>query len=305
MKTDKELYKLFSRMPALLFEIADIKAPDTYKMVSITLKEFERRADGFLQPLSIKSPVYFVEFHGYWDDTIYHRMVMEMAAFGAENPKREVRGILFFTHKYFDTKTLPWHTMTESDRNVFKVVYLNDFLDELENADPDHPLVSTFKPYRIEDTDQLQNESKQWYQNIKQSSYSEPEKEAMESVFIRWMQERFANKSYEEVTKMFVELTPLEETRSYKELVSLGEKKGRKEGIKEGRKEGKKEATKRIVAKMIANRFNINTQRISPRLRSLSIADLDDLCDHLFKMKSQDEAFKWINDRKRLLQSRK
>jgi len=96
---------------------------------------------------------------------------------------------------------------------------------------------------------------------------------------------------------MFVELTPLEETRSYKELVSLG--------VKKGREEGKKEATKRIVAKMIANRFNINTQRISPRLRSLSIADLDDLCDHLFKMKSQDEAFKWINDRKRLLQSRK
>jgi len=54
----------------------------------------------------------------------------------------------------------------------------------------------------------------------------DPVKENLESVFSRWMQERFKKLSYEEVIKMFVELTPLENTRSYKELVAIGEKKG-------------------------------------------------------------------------------
>ena len=40
---NKELYKLY------------YKPCDTYKMVSITLKEFERRSDDFLQPTSEKS----------------------------------------------------------------------------------------------------------------------------------------------------------------------------------------------------------------------------------------------------------
>lgn len=47
MKSDKELYKLFSSCPELLFNAANSKPCDTYKMVSITLKEFERRSDGF------------------------------------------------------------------------------------------------------------------------------------------------------------------------------------------------------------------------------------------------------------------
>ena len=40
------------------------------------------------------------------------------------------------------------------------------------------------------------------------------------------------NLSYEEVIKMFVELTPLENTRSYKELVAIGEKKKVEKNVK-------------------------------------------------------------------------
>jgi len=39
---------------------------------------------------------------------------MEMAAYGVENPKRDIRGILAFTHKEIDKKTLPWHELTLS-----------------------------------------------------------------------------------------------------------------------------------------------------------------------------------------------
>ena len=94
MKTDKELYRIFSDYPELLFDIADLQPDDTYEMISITLKGFERRSDGFLQPKSEDSPVYFVELQAYYDDTIYHRTIMEMAAYGVQNPKREFEAYL-------------------------------------------------------------------------------------------------------------------------------------------------------------------------------------------------------------------
>ena len=287
MKTDKELYRLFSSCPDLLFEAGKYKPCDTYEMVSITLKEFERRSDGFLQPSSVNSPVYFVEFQAAWDNTIYHRLIMEMAAYGVENPKRDIRGILVFTHEHIDQKTLPWHELTLSKKEVFKVIYLTNYLEELEKKDPKHPLVSTFKPYRIKDKQSLKKNARKWYSNIQKSSLPSLVKESFESVFTRWMLERFDNLSYEEVTKMFIELTPLEKTRSYKELVAIG------------KKEGKKEATRSLISRMVANKFNINSQRISPRLKALRTKDMVEFADNLFSMNSFEDAFQWIDERKK------
>ena len=109
-------------------------------------------------------------------------------------------------------------------------------------------------------------------------------------VFTQWMQERFASLTYEEVIKMFAELTPLEQTRSYRELVAIGEKRGEKRG--------QDLATRRIIAQLIAKKFNIHIQRVIPRLRSLPIKDVIALSDHLFAMKSFIETFQWIDERK-------
>ena len=299
MKTDKELYKLFAACPELLFEAANCDPGDTYKMVSITLKEFERRSDGFLEPLSDDSPVYFVEFQAYWDDTIYHRLILEMSTYGVENPKRDIRGILVFTDENLDHKTSPWHELTKSEKNVFHVVYLKKYLDELEKKEPNHPLVSAFKPYREENKQELKKNAKKWYRNISESSLPDTVKENFEMVFTRWMQERFVNLSYEEVSKMFVQLTPLEETRSYKELVAIGRKEGKKEGEKEGKKEGNKEGMQKIIARLMARKFNISVQRVSPRLRPLRTKDIEELGEHLLFMDSYEDAFQWINDRKK------
>jgi len=135
----------------------------------------------------------------------------------------------------------------------------------------------------------------------------DPVKESLESVFSRWMQERFKNLSYEEVIKMFVELTPLENTRSYKELVAIGEKKGEKKGEKigekkgekKGKKEGKKEASRQIITRLVTKKFNIKSQRISPRLRSLRTRDMIELADQILFMNSHEDAFQWIDERKK------
>ncbi len=75
MKTDKEFYKLFSADPKRLFELIGDPTQVDYTMKSITLKDLELRVDGFLESDDENEPVYFVEFQGYPDKTIYHRML--------------------------------------------------------------------------------------------------------------------------------------------------------------------------------------------------------------------------------------
>ena len=299
MKTDKELFKLFSVYPELLFEAANLKPKDKYDMTSVTFKEFERRSDGLLEPKSNNEPVYMVEFQSYWDLTIYHRLVMEMAAYGKENPERDIRGILVFTNKNLDKKTLPWHELTNSKKNLFKVIYLEDFLDQLEKKDPNHPLVATFKPYREKNKILLRKNAKKWYQNIHNSFLPTEAKDGFEAVFTRWMQERFVNLSYKEITEMFVELTPLEQTRSYKELVSIGEKRGEKRG----EERGKKKAYGKMLSSTMADKFSTSVHRIAPRLRPLRTKDLEDMWKEIRSMNSLDDAISWISERKNLIKT--
>lgn len=241
MKTDKELYKLFASEPELLFECAGIKISGSYEMKSVTFKEFEQRSDGFLEPDSDKEPVYIAEFQAYKDDAIYHRVIMEMAAYGKIHPGKDVRGIIVFTTSKFDPETMPWHELSKSDKNLLNIVYLDDFLDKLEQQEPDHPLVAVFKPWRIEDTEILRKNAKTWYKNIEKSKLDKDARENFYSVFIRWMQERFKNLKYEEILNMFVEMTPLEETVSYKEIFAKGMADGKTLGKTEGKTEGRYE----------------------------------------------------------------
>jgi predicted transposase YdaD len=60
------------------------------------------------------------------------------------------------------------------------------------------------------------------------------------------MQERFSTLSYEEVIKMFADMTPLEETRSYKEIFAKGEAKGETKGKVKGRYETIREELERL-----------------------------------------------------------
>jgi len=248
MKTDKELYRLFAARPDYLFECAGIKVSGTYEMKSVTFKEFERRSDGLLQPLSDSDPVYLVEFQAYADNTVYHRLVMEMAAYGKEHPDRKIRGILVFTASELDPKTDPWHKLTEAGESL-KVVYLDDFLDKLEKRHPDHPLLAVFSPLRIGDTEVLRRNAGKWRQDIEK----EPDTKARENfvaVFTRWMQERFSNLTYEEVISMFAEITPLEHTVSYKEIFAKGTNHGKTEGKTEGKQEGRYETIREELERL-------------------------------------------------------
>ncbi|KPA09443.1 hypothetical protein MHK_010359 [Candidatus Magnetomorum sp. HK-1] len=273
MKTDKELYKIFSAYPNYLFKCASIRKKTTYTMQSVTFKEFERRTDGVLTPKDPKAPTYIAEFQAQTDVNIYHRLAMEMASYAMKNKNCDVRGILVFLHKGLDPKSNPWHYLSKSREKFLKIVYLDEFLKELEQRHPNHPMVAAFKPLFEKDLNELKKNAYHLYQKIKKSRLPKDAKESIQNAFISWLTMRFKDLPYQEVIKMIASLPNFEQTRFFQDIVGIGEKRGETRGEKRGEKHGEK---KWIVKEI--NRFEKMRKK----------GDINDslfkkLCDPLYK----------------------
>ena len=77
--------------------------------------------------------------------------------------------------------------------------------------------------------------------------------------------------------------------------------KGIKQGVKQGVKKGVKKGYKRLVAKMMASKFNVDMRKVMPRLNPLPSDDIMELGTHLLTMQSSEDAYKWINARKKAI----
>lgn len=83
-------------MPEWFFELAGLPSPGVSTLRSFTVKALERVADGVVVPQACDQPLTVVEFQFQKDETIYQRMVVEMAAVQEANPGRSVQGVIFF-----------------------------------------------------------------------------------------------------------------------------------------------------------------------------------------------------------------
>ena len=177
MKTDKQLYKLFSSNPDYLFQSAGIRKQSKYTMKSVTFKELEKRTDGVLEPEDINAPVYIVEFQAQKDDTIYHRLIIEMSCYAMENQECKIKGILVFLYKGIDPMTKPWHYLSKSKDKYLRIVYLEDYIKQLEKRNPKHPLVIVFKPLFEKNNNIIRENASIWNKQIINSRLPEEVKE--------------------------------------------------------------------------------------------------------------------------------
>jgi len=86
------------------------------------------------------------------------------------------------------------------------------------------------------------------------------------------------------------------QTRVGKELFEAGERRGKKAG--------EKKATKKLIAELLSTKFNIETRRLMPRLEPLRINDMLELGKQLLTMNQYEEAYQWIDNRKRMIKSK-
>jgi len=179
----------------------------------ITLKEFERRTDGILEPKDPKMPVYIAEFQAQHDNNIYHRLVMEMSSYAMEKNVLDIRGILVFFTESLDPKSNPWHYLFKSSSKLLTIVYLDDYLKKLEKINPNHPMVIVFKQIFEKDEKVIQKNANRWYNTLIKSRINKMIKNNIEKIFISWLSARFNHLSYMVVIKMIADITEFEQTR--------------------------------------------------------------------------------------------
>jgi hypothetical protein len=80
--------------------------------------------------------------------------------------------------------------------------------------------------------------------------------------------------------------------------------KGEKRGEKRGEKIGEKIGIKKIVARQLSKKFNMRLNRITPRLNPLPADAIMELGERLLSMNTFEEAYQWINKRKKQIKMR-
>jgi hypothetical protein len=190
MRTDKQVCRIFEAVPEWIFELTQLDSPGPCELRSFTLKELGRHADGLVVPHDPSQPltiVEIVEFQFQSDDTIYTRTVREMVAAQELHAMRAVEGIVVFAYNV-DPQTKPWTRIVRS-------FSFDSVLAELEQRQPEHPLVAVFKPMVVEDNAALAESAVQYYRTIKLSKLDDRVKGALLEVFVSWLEQRFREMS--------------------------------------------------------------------------------------------------------------
>ena len=103
---------------------------------------------------------------------------------------------------------------------------------------------------------------------------------------------RFKSLSLEEILKMLGGLTPLEETRAYKELVAKGVTIGRQEG----RQQGRRREARRLVLLLLQRRIGLVPAAHQRRIAALSVEQLESLGAALLDFREPSELNAWLAD---------
>ena len=272
MKTDKELYRIFEVAPEWVFELAGLPSPGKSTLRSITVKALEKRADGVIVPEALDQPITIVEFQFRADDTIYLRIVVEMAAVQEAYAGRVVQGIIFFGYNNLDPQTAPW-------TRVVRSYVLPDVLREWERRQPEHPLVAVFKPLLAESEEVLQRHAAGYFRDIEQSSLSAACKRTLEEVFVSWLWQRFRDKTKKEIEMiLFGELPDLEETACGKDLIHIGEKRG----------------LEKAILAFLAKRHGTVPAAVRENIAKLTTAESERLMEFLAECQSLDDVTQWL-----------
>ncbi|AUB80740.1 DUF2887 domain-containing protein [Candidatus Thiodictyon syntrophicum] len=290
MKTDKQIYTLLGADPDFLRVLTDgIAVRGPYLFEALDVKGLERRTDGVLIPRAQDEDIWVMEFQAQSDPLIYHRLLLEMALVGERHPQRVVRGFVLFAEAALDPCTEPWHgLMTRDHQPPLRRAYLPEVLKRLAREVPDHPLLGVFLPYLEADLERLRRQAPTVYRQLQATALPEASRRHCVAVFQSWLMARFKSLSLEEILKMLGELTPLEETRAYKELVA--------KGVTIGHQEGRRREARRLVLLQLQRRIGVVPAAQQRRIAALSVEQLESLGTALLDFRDLSELNAWLAD---------
>jgi predicted transposase YdaD len=272
MKTDEPIYTLLSTgADAFRVLTGGLRLTGPYQFRSVTFKALERRADGVFEPQGSNEPTHVVEFQAQRVKGAWYNLLTKVGLLGEERPDTDVRGILIFLHEK-DDPGLP-HGIADGD-SPFTAVYLNRFLPALLEQEPDNPFVAVLAPLAIERDEVLKVQAPRLWQAIQSAPIPEPVRDRLAELMQFWLYERFTALTAEEILKMITHLTPLEETRAYRDIFS----RGKSEGEALGETQGKAKA----LLRQLRRRFGAVPAWAEQRITAASTEQLDAWLDGIF-----------------------
>ena len=124
--------------------------------------------------------------------------------------------------------------------------------------------------------ERLRTQAPPVYRRLQEANPPEATRWHCVDVFQSWLMARFKALNLEEILNMLGELTPLEETRAYKELVAKGQRIGEARGEARGRQ---REAQR--VLRLLQRRIGPVSRAHQARIIALPIDDLETLGEAL------------------------
>lgn len=237
VKSDKHFYMLFEAWPEALEKVVHLRHSE-YRFSSKTIKEIERRIDGWLESAEEGGPRYIIEFEMWSNPRVYHMVVQAMAGVYLDDLSRPVFGRILFRTRSLDLKTQPWSLLSEARAEALQVHYLDEELAALELTQPGHPLISVLRPVVIQNWDELEKYSARDYHCIQTAELPLKLKEKLSDLFLDWIVQLYRMAHPEKEQDMLDLVTQPETTNVYRDLVARFKKEFESQGEVRGEARG-------------------------------------------------------------------
>jgi predicted transposase/invertase (TIGR01784 family) len=280
MHRDTIFHKLFQQSPTLIFDFIRSPPEDAarYQFKSVEVKETAFRIDGVFEPPNPQGIVYFCEVQFQLDETLYERMVSEIALYSYR-----------YRADFFDWRAVviyPSRSMEQAKQEIVSEYLVSGritrvYLDELVGAENlamglDLMLLTTLVG------DEMVSRARE----LIQKAGSQADAYAIIDLVSTIVVYRFTALTRDEVRSMLgIDSVTLQQTRFYQDVLQEGEERGEERGVKIGEKigeeKGKIEGERSLILKQLTRKLKKVPIKLQKRVNSLEIDRLESLGEAL------------------------
>lgn len=281
MQTDKLFHEFFQLVPQALFELLGIEPGCAYRFESPVVKAVERRMDGLLEPAEPGHPRYFLEVQGYYDKSIYWRVIQQVGLYHEQRPQLQGQPrqiVCLFLDRSFDPGLETLGTLAGGPTPWLIRGYVDDLLTHVKAPSP---VLNVLLPLTVGTEADLRQQAGNWVERIHESPELDPvAQERLLELLAHFIAQKFSHLNRKEIQTMLT-LTPIEETALGKEL------------LEEGRQQGQVW----LLADQIEQRFSIPASLVAKYLSQLKSDDLQALGRYFLKAQNYAQIEAWVAGR--------